>query len=142
MFDAINKAAGIGHRHGLKSGGMHFSPSFGVRNGFIKDPNWPPANISDDQGAAANRRQLRVKCGFMIRIAGANLVPTFGDISAGGAKFTLDAAIGNEVEVLAGDFVAKAEVLQVLKGAGKFVYRVKFTDANAGAQVFESAFWS
>ena len=141
MFDAINKAGGIGHRLGLKSGGMHFSPSYGVRNGFIKDPNWPPAQMPED-GSVSNRRQLRVKCGFMIRIAGANLVPTFGDISSGGAKFTLDAAIGNEVEVLAGDFVAKAEVLQVLKGAGKFTYRVKFTDPEAGNQIFESAFWA
>lgn len=141
MFDAISKAGGANARRREGSGGMHFSPSYGVRAGYIKDPNWPPAQIPDD-GTAAQRRQLRVKCGFMIRVPGGALAATAGDISAGGAKFTLDAAIGSEVEVLAGEHVARATVLQVLKGGGQFTYRVRFDDAKAGEQVFESAFWA
>lgn len=83
---------------------------------------------------------MRVKCGFMIRVPGNGLVPTYGDVSAGGAKFTLDEAIGTEVEVLAGDVAARAKVLQVLQGAGHFTYRVKFEDVAEGEQVFASIF--
>ncbi len=86
------------------------------------------------------RRHVRVQCGFMIRVPGGNLVPTYGDISSGGAKFTLDANIGGEVEVLAGEWSARATVLQVLSGAGQFTYRVKFDDLDSGERVFRSIF--
>ena len=117
---------------------MNFSPSYGVRAGYIKDPNWPPARMPEDT-FVAQRRHLRVRCGFMIRIAGESLAPTFGDISVGGAKFTLDSAVGSALEVLAGDFAAAAQVVDVKKMPGLFVYRVKFVDAAAGAEVFEAA---
>ena len=140
MHDAFSKSgSGTNARRRVGTGGLRLSPSYGVRKGYIKDPNWPPPQLPGD-GSAAQRRYLRVKCGFMIRVPGGGLVPTYGDISSGGAKFTLEAAIGSEVEVLAGDVVARATVLQVLKGGGQFVYRVKFDDAACGEQVFDSIY--
>src|SRR5262245_33298858 len=99
MYDAISKASGANARRRENGGtAMQFSPSYGVRMGFIKDPNWPPAHIPDE-GTAAQRRHLRIKCGFMVRLTGGHLAPACGDLSAGGAKFTLDAAIGSELEI-------------------------------------------
>ncbi len=92
-----------------------------------------------DEGTDA-RRHMRVKCGFMIRVPGGSLVPTYGDISSGGAKFTIDANIGSAVEVLAGEWSARATVLQVMQGAGQFTYRVKFDDSDSGERVFRSIF--
>lgn len=141
MHDAFSKAAGSNARRREGSGTFRFSPSYGVRAGYIKDPNWPPARLPEE-GTAAQRRFLRVKCGFMIRVPGGELVPTYGDVSSGGAMFTLDAAIGTKVEVLAGDVAAHATVLQVGKGDGRFTYRVKFDDAAAGEQVFDAIYWA
>jgi hypothetical protein len=119
---------------------MHFSPSYGVRAGFIKDPNWPPAKMSED-GTSAQRRHLRVKCGFTVRTASGESVETKGDVSAGGAKFSVRSPLGNDVEVLAGGVAARANVLQVLKGAGQHTYRVQFVDPKAGAELFEAVYW-
>ena len=118
MFDAFNRAGGANARRRTGTNGMHFSPSFGVRNGYIKDPNWPPAQMPEE-GTAAQRRQLRVKCGFMIRSNGV-LRATAGDLSAGGAKFSVESRIGDAVEVLVGDVSARATVLQVLEGGGQW----------------------
>src|SRR5688572_1558886 len=142
MYDAFSKAGGANVRRRQGNGSsMHFSPSYGVRNGFIKDPNWPPAQLPDE-GAAAQRRHLRVKCSFKVRVPGGKPMETGGDISAGGAKFALTGAIGSDVEVLAGGVCARATVLQVLKGGGMFTYRVKFLDAAAGDELFESVYFS
>ena len=86
------------------------------------------------------RRHVRVKCGFMIRVPGGGLVPTYGDISVGGAMFTADADVGREVEVLAGDIAARATVLQVGEKSGRYIHRVKFEDESAGAQVFDAIY--
>ena len=90
--------------------------------------------------AAEARRHVRVKCGFMIRVPGGALVPTYGDVSSGGAKFTVADPLAGEVEVLAGELAVKATVLQVLQGGGQFTYRVKFEDERSGARVFESIY--
>lgn len=92
-----------------------------------------------DEGTDA-RRHMRVQCGFMIRVPGGDLVPTYGDISSGGAKFTVESAVGDVVEVLAGEWSVRATVLQKLQGAGQFTYRVKFDDAESGERVFRSIF--
>jgi hypothetical protein len=141
LYDAFSRSSGHNARRREGTGKMHFSPSYGVRKGFIKDPNWPPAQLPEE-GTAAQRRLLRVKCTFSVRAPGCEEVQTTGDISSGGAKFTLDAALGTEVEIVANDCVARAKVLQVLKGAGQYTYRVQFVDAQAGGEVFEAAYWS
>jgi len=92
-----------------------------------------------DEGTDA-RRHMRVQCGFMIRVPGGELVPTYGDISSGGAKFTVPEAVGEVVEVLAGDLAARAKVLQVLQGGGQYTYRVQFDDVASGERVFRSIF--
>jgi hypothetical protein len=92
-----------------------------------------------NEGSEA-RRHVRVKCGFMIRVPGGELVPTYGDVSSGGAKFTVPSELGSEVEVLAGELAARATVLQVLQGGGQFTYRVKFDDVSSGERVFESIY--
>ena len=89
-------------------------------------------------GSAEQRRFLRVKCGFLIRVPGGGLVPTYGDVSAGGAMFSSEAAIGQEVEVLAGDVAARATVLQAGNSGGRYTYRVKFDDEATGQRVFDS----
>jgi hypothetical protein len=138
MFDAHNKAAGANAHRRHNTGTMKFSPSYGVRAGFIKDPNWPPAHMPEE-GNAARRRHLRVNCSFVVRVSGSG-VPVNGDLSAGGARFTLDRAAGSEVEVVAGSLTARAHVLQVIEANGRFTHRAQFVDPNAGNAVF-SAVW-
>jgi hypothetical protein len=82
------------------------------------------------------RGQPRIKCGFMVRAPGGALAATFGDISAGGAKFTVESQLGTQVEVLAGPLKARATVLQVLQGLGQFTYRVKFDDPKTGERLY------
>jgi hypothetical protein len=135
MFDAFNKAAApdyLPRRH--NSGTLHFSPSYGVRHGLIKDPNWPPAHMPDD-GNAARRRHVRVNCSFEVRVSGTAAGVT-GDLSAGGARFTLDHDAGDDVEVIAGGQSARAHVIEVIEAKGQYIHRVLFDDFGAGSAVF------
>jgi hypothetical protein len=65
---------------------------------------------------------------------------TSGDISVGGAKFTLDADVGQWVEVLAGNCAARAEVLSMVEIDQTFVYRVRFAEGPEGEALFEAIF--
>ena len=46
-----------------------FSPSYGVRKGFIKDPNWPPAQFPEE-GNATQRRFRRMPASFAVTFEG------------------------------------------------------------------------
>ena len=138
MYDSIGKAAGANARRRTNSGIMQFSPSYGVRKGFIKDPNWPPARIPD-VGNATQRRHLRIKAAFLVRIHD-RVFATTGDISAGGARFTLDCDVGQWVEVLVGQIAARAEVLSMVEMDKSYIYRVRFAEVAEGETVFEAVF--
>lgn len=109
--------------------------------GVQVDSSWTPAQLPEESNLT-QRRQLRVRCGFMVRLPGDSLVATYGDISAGGAKFTVDGKVGTELEILAGEHSAQAKVLEVKKMPGAFMVRVQFLDEAAGSRVFDEAFWA
>ncbi|MBL8955525.1 MAG: hypothetical protein JNK82_32420 [Myxococcaceae bacterium] len=76
----------------------------------------------------------------MIRTPGGALVPTYGDISPGGAKFTVGDAVGEVVEVLAGEHSARANVLESRETTGSYTVRVQFVDSDSGERVFRQIF--
>jgi hypothetical protein len=88
MYDAMDRAGGSNvHRKLKKHSNAQFSPSWGVHKGLIRDPNWPPAQFPT-AGTAAARRSRRIACDFQVQVGGKTL-NVHGDISRGGAMFTL-----------------------------------------------------
>ncbi len=63
------------------------SPSFGVHNGLIRNPNWPPG--PGVQMPTDRRLSKRVEYGFDLLYAGRSIAVR-GDVSATGAMFVLD----------------------------------------------------
>jgi hypothetical protein len=107
---------------------MRFSPSYGVRKGFIKDPNWPPAQFPDE-GNATDRRFRRIACSFKIRNDDGELISTTGDISEGGARFALKKPLVTDtVEIVGGEKKARAEIIATVSTVHGYVYRTRFLD--------------
>jgi hypothetical protein len=63
------------------------SPSYGVRAGFIRNPNWPPG--PGVQMPTDRRLAKRVEYTFEVLYAG-RAIAVQGDVSATGAMFVLD----------------------------------------------------
>jgi PilZ domain len=115
---------------------MRFSPSYGVRKGFIKDPNWPPARFPDE-GNATDRRFRRVACTFKVRNDDGELITTTGDISEGGARFALKKPpVTETVEIVGGETRARAEIIATVSTVNGYVYRTRFLDAIEAYPVF------
>jgi PilZ domain len=113
-----------------------FSPSYGVRKGFIKDPNWPPAQFPDE-GNATDRRFRRIACSFKVRNDDGELISTSGDISEGGARFTLKRPLVTDtVELVGGNKKARAEIIATVSTVNGYVYRTRFLDTVEAAPVF------
>ncbi len=107
---------------------MRFSPSYGVRMGFIKDPNWPPAQFPDE-GNATDRRYRRIACTFKVRNDDGELISTTGDISSGGARFALKRPLVTDtVEIVGGNRKARAEIIATVSTVNGYVYRTRFLD--------------
>lgn len=142
MYDAINKAASAGKSRTLHTKeSRKFSPSYGVRKGFIKDPNWPPP-VFPDEGTASMRRSRRVACTFKVQVGDEAPVATSGDVSLGGAKFILGERVTSRVvDVLVGkaDATSKAtaEILAILPKGDGFVYHARFVDPAEAAPVWK-----
>lgn len=132
MDDGFRKSASpssVINRTGKSKKAGRFSPSFGVRHGLIKDPNWPPAEMPE-KGSASARRSKRVLLPFAIVVQGERY-PVTGDISEGGAMFLL----GNElqqktVDIALGDHSARAEILSVSKKGKTWAHHCRFLDAK------------
>jgi hypothetical protein len=115
-----------------------FSPSYGVRMGFIKDPNWPPAQFPEE-GNATDRRFRRVEASFKVRNDDGELIAAMGDISEGGARFTLKKPLVTEtVEVMGGKARARAEIISTVNTVNGYVYRVRFLDQVEAMPVVEA----
>lgn len=144
MDDVFSKAPGSGSNRTFKAKEVraHFSPSYGVRKGLIKDPNWPPAHFPDD-GLAMGRRALRAECAFDVQFDGGAPIRVSGDISLGGARFTApthasDASVQVMVDDQGTQRVARAEILSChAKGAG-FEYRARIPDEEQAAGVWQA----
>lgn len=117
---------------------MRFSPSYGVRKGFIKDPNWPPAQFPD-QGNASDRRFRRIACSFKVRNDDGELITTTGDISEGGARFAMKKPLVTEsVEIVAGELKTRAEIIATVSGKSGYVYRTRFVDQVQAYPVYSA----
>jgi hypothetical protein len=117
---------------------MRFSPSYGVRKGFIKDPNWPPAQFPDE-GNATDRRFRRIACSFKIRNDDGELISTTGDISEGGARFALKKPLVTDtVEIVGGEKKARAEIIATVSTVQGYVYRTRFLDTVEAFPVFKA----
>ena len=138
MDDAFRKSASAGsviNRTGKSKKSGSFSPSFGVHQGLIKDPNWPPAQMPAE-GTAAARRHRRVQIPFVIDVRGDRYDVT-GDISQGGAMFLLGNALEQKaVDIVLGDSIARVEVLSISKKGSTFAHHCRFLNTHQGAQVW------
>lgn len=118
------------------------SPSYGVRNGFIKDPNWPPPRFPE-AGTATQRRHKRVPCSFYVAVGGMNPTEVVGDLSLGGAAFTLPKPTGaGTVDVFVGrpgDYHgARSQLISERQTPNGYSCRVRFLDPNAAQSVWQT----
>ena len=138
MDDAFRKSASpssVINRSAKSKKAGRFSPSFGVHQGLIKDPNWPPAEMPE-KGTAAARRSKRVLLPFHIVVQG-ETYPVQGDISEGGAMFLL----GNElqqktVDIKLGDALARVEILSVSKKGKAWAHHCRFLETKKAKLVW------
>lgn len=140
MHDAHSKSASVSsviNRTGTSKPSGKFSPSFGVRHGLIKDPNWPPAQFPES-GNAASRRFRRVETKFEVVVRGVR-TPVTGDISQGGAMFLLDRRLDTTtIGVVAAGKAARAEVLSVSQKGNLFAHHCRFVDVSESLPVWEA----
>ena len=140
MSDVFTKANSVGsviNRKGHSTASGKFSPSFGVRRGLIKDPNWPPAQFPE-HGTAASRRFRRVELSFDVELRGES-VSVRGDVSQGGAMFLLDRRVETKhVDIVVKGKAARAEVLSTSKKGNAFAHHCRFIDASESMPVWEA----
>lgn len=140
MSDVFTKSSSVSsviNRKGHSTASGKFSPSFGVRRGLIKDPNWPPAEFPE-HGSAASRRFRRVEMSFGVELLGeAHAVK--GDVSEGGAMFLLDRKVDSKhVDIVVKGAVARAEVLSASKKGHFFAHHCRFLDSAEALPVWEA----
>ena len=140
MTDVFTKSGSVGsviHRQGQSTASGKFSPSFGVRRGLIKDPNWPPAHFPE-HGTAASRRFRRVESTFDLSFRGEQ-IEVKGDVSQGGAMFVLNRRLDTkQIEIVVKGHKAKAEVLSTSKKGNAFAHHCRFLDVSESGPVWEA----
>ncbi len=140
MSDVFTKSTSISsviNRKGHSTASGKFSPSFGVRQGLIKDPNWPPAEFPE-HGTAASRRFRRVEATFGVELRG-EAHEVRGDISEGGAMFLLGRRVDtSHVDIVVKGVAARAEVLSASKKGTSFAHHCRFIDAAEAQPVWEA----
>ena len=138
MDNVFNKAAGAksNRSFGNKPKVARFSPSYGVRKGFIKDPNWPPAEFPAE-GLATSRRFRRVPAAFQVSVGGLEPITVTGNLSSGGAMFAMPNVLTSEkIEVMFAGHKAAADVIASESKGAQFIYRAHFTDLDAAAEIW------
>ncbi len=138
MDNVFNKAAGAGsnRKFSTQPKVARFSPSYGVRKGFIKDPNWPPAEFPAE-GLATSRRFRRVPAAFQVSVDGAEPITVTGNLSSGGVMFAMPNVLTSQkIEVLFGGHRAAAEVIASEAKGPQFIYRAHFTDLDAAGEIW------
>jgi hypothetical protein len=137
VFTKSNSVGSMINRTGRSTAAGKFSPSFGVRRGLIKDPNWPPAQFPE-HGTAASRRFRRVEATFDVALRGEQ-VRVNGDVSEGGAMFLLDRRVETKVvDVVVQGKAARAEVLSASKKGHFFAHHCRFLDSAESLPVWEA----
>jgi len=141
MDNFFNKAAGAGSNRKF---GQHaqkvarFSPSYGVRKGFIKDPNWPPAEFPAE-GLATSRRFRRIPASFQVSVGGNAPITVTGNLSSGGVMFAMANVLTSEkIEIAFAGHKAAAEVIASESKGPMFIYRAHFTDLDAAGEIWVS----
>lgn len=113
-----------------------FSPSFGVHQGMIPDPNWPPAEFPEGN-VAMQRKDRRVACGFTLEVDGKRSEVT-GDLSRGGAMFLLPARVAVQVVIIEVRGVrAEARVLSTSERNNQVAHHAQFIDADAAKALWK-----
>ncbi len=138
MDNVFNKAAGAGSNRKFSSQSKvaRFSPSYGVRKGFIKDPNWPPAEFPAE-GLATSRRFRRMPASFQVSVGGLEPVTVTGNLSSCGVMFAMASVLTSEkIEVAFGGHKAAAEVIASEAKGPMFSYRAHFTDLDAAGEIW------
>lgn len=131
-----NAAGATSRKFSNQTKGSRFSPSYGVHRGFIKDPNWPPAQFPAE-GNAASRRLRRMPATFQVRVDGSEPMSVTGNLSSGGVMFTMSSGLKSEqIEVLLGGATAKAVVIASESNGTGFNYRAQFLDVSDAANVW------
>lgn len=137
VFTKSSTVSSIINRKGESKASGRFSPSFGVRRGLIKDPNWPPAQFPD-HGTAASRRFRRVAMAFDVELRG-EAVKVVGDVSEGGAMFLLNRKVETRhVDIVVKGKAARAEVLSSSKKGNAFAHHCRFIDSAEALPVWEA----
>jgi hypothetical protein len=139
MYDAFGNGARLRYlnRRTKKDEVHRFSPSFGVHEGLIPDPNWPPVQFPDNS-VAMQRKYRRVACSFSLEVEGKKRT-VHGDVSEGGAMFLLDAPLGvSEVVVEVRGQAALARVLTSNAKGPEVAYHAQFLDPEQGAKVWRA----
>lgn len=141
MSDVFTKSTSIAsviNRKGHSTASGKFSPSFGVHQGLIKDPNWPPAEFPDHGGSAASRRFRRVETSFKVELADETLTVR-GDVSEGGVMFLLDRRVEQKhVKIIVKGRPARAELLSASKKGASFAHHCRFLDSAEALPVWEA----
>ena len=138
MDNVFNKAAGAGsnRKFGNQPKAARFSPSYGVRKGFIKDPNWPPAEFPLE-GMATARRFRRIPASFQVSVGGFDAITVTGNVSSGGVMFAMPNVLTSEkIEVMFNGHKAAAEVIASESKGSMFIYRAHFTDLDAAGEIW------
>ncbi len=138
MDNVFNKAAGAGsnRKFSTQPKASRFSPSYGVRKGFIKDPNWPPAEFPTE-GLATSRRFRRIPAAFQVRVGSSDPVAVTGNLSSGGVMFAMAHTLTSQkIEVSFGGHTAAAEVIASEAKGAMFIYRAHFTDLDAAGEIW------
>jgi len=137
VFTKSNSVASHINRTGRSTAAGKFSPSFGVRRGLIKDPNWPPAEFPE-HGTAASRRFRRIDATFVVELRGEQ-VSVKGDVSEGGAMFLLDRRVETKVvDVVVNGIAARAEILSASKKGSSFAHHCRFLDSAEALPVWQA----
>ncbi len=137
MDNVFNKAAGASsNRKFNQAKGSRFSPSYGVHQGYIRDPNWPPAHFPEE-GLANSRRFRRIPASFQVSVEGSDPITVTGNLSLGGVMFAMTRELNTtQIEVGVGKHLAAAEVVASGPKNALFVYRARFTDVDRASEIW------
>lgn len=136
MHDAFSHTTGFTYRRRLRRESSSFSPSYGVRKGFIADVERP---LPPDQKNL--RRSPRLRASFDVLLDGERR-RVAGDVSAEGAMFLLPhPSASNEVELFlqppgeAWEIRATGRIIDRQPRATRVAHRVRFSVHTDRGQV-------
>lgn len=114
-----------------------FSPSYGVHQGLIPDPNWPPTQFPTDS-VAMQRKDRRVACALKLELDGRRVEVT-GDLSKGGAMLMLPKRLkSNLLTVEVRGVAAQVAIVSVSARGNALAHHGRFVDAAAGARLWKA----